>query len=83
MTAHRASTRYVAGLTLDQTANGLATAAGARGSMAGYLCNTGGGSHLEAHGIHDRYLWQLQDRVARLPEDQAQQCLEQADRVNS
>ena len=69
----RTSSRYVAGLTLDQTAAALATAAGERGSMADYRCSTV--SRLEAHGIHDRYLWHLQDRVARLLEGQAVQSL--------
>lgn len=40
----------------------LARAAGYMGSCAEYLHNTV--SHLEALGIHDRYLWALQARVA-------------------
>jgi glutathione-specific gamma-glutamylcyclotransferase len=40
----------------------LATAAGERGSMAEYLRSTI--EHLEARGIHDRYLWRMQKLVA-------------------
>ena len=58
----RNSERYLGGLSLDATAAALATAAGERGSMADYLWSTI--SNLEARGIHDDYLWQLQDRVA-------------------
>ena len=53
---------YLPGLTEDQVVNALATAAGERGSMAEYLYATV--SHLEQRGIHDRYLWRLQDLVA-------------------
>ena len=46
----------------------LATAAGERGSMAEYLRSTV--EHLEARGIHDRYLWRMQERLAdRLERD--------------
>ena len=41
----------------------LATAAGERGSMAEYLYNTI--THLAGHGIHDSYLWEMQELVAR------------------
>lgn len=58
----RNSGRYRGGLTLDATADALATAAGERGSMADYLWSTV--TNLEARGIHDAYLWALQDRVA-------------------
>jgi hypothetical protein len=40
----------------------LQPAAGFKGSCAEYLHNTV--SHLEALGIRDRYLWELQARVA-------------------
>jgi hypothetical protein len=40
----------------------LATASGERGSMAEYLRSTI--EHLEARGIHDRYLWRMQEQVA-------------------
>jgi glutathione-specific gamma-glutamylcyclotransferase len=43
--------------------NALATATGERGSMTEYLYNTV--THLAERGIHDRYLWKMQDLVAR------------------
>jgi cation transport protein ChaC len=46
----------------DVVVEALATAAGERGSMAEYLRSTI--EHLEARGIHDRYLWRMQERVA-------------------
>lgn len=49
-------------LPLDEQARRLARAAGFVGSCAEYLYNTV--SHLEALGIRDRYLWELQARVA-------------------
>lgn len=49
-------------LPLDEQAWRLARAAGYVGSCAEYLYNTV--SHLEALGIRDRYLWDLQARVA-------------------
>lgn len=49
-------------LPLDDQAQRLARAAGFMGSCAEYLYNTV--SHLEALGIRDRYLWDLQARVA-------------------
>ena len=58
----RSSGRYVAGLGDDAVADVLAIAVGFRGSMAEYLMSTV--EHLEALGIHDRYLWRLQDMVA-------------------
>jgi cation transport protein ChaC len=48
---------------IDQVANALARACGHWGSGAEYLYNTV--SHLEERGIHDDFLWQLQERVAR------------------
>ena len=52
----------VAHLTPEAQARRLARAAGHVGSCAEYLYNTV--SHLEALGIRDRYLWDLQARVA-------------------
>ncbi len=59
---NRKSGRYIAGLTVDQLADVLATARGHRGSMAEYLFATT--SMLESLGIHDRNLWSLQEKVA-------------------
>jgi cation transport protein ChaC len=58
----RNSGRYVSGLTIEAIADVLATAVGARGSMAEYLFATV--RHLEEVGIHDPHLWQLQSLVA-------------------
>lgn len=49
-------------LPTDEQARRLARAVGFKGSCAEYLQNTV--SHLEALGIRDRYLWDLQARVA-------------------
>lgn len=49
-------------LPLEEQAGRLARAVGFKGSCAEYLYNTV--SHLEALGIRDRYLWDLQARVA-------------------
>jgi len=54
--------RLSSDLTEDVVVEALATAAGERGTMAEYLRSTV--EHLEARGIHDRYLWQVQERVA-------------------
>jgi cation transport protein ChaC len=59
---HRSHSAYLPGLAEDVVVEALATAAGERGSMAEYLRSTV--EHLEARGIHDRYLWRLQERVA-------------------
>lgn len=59
----RKSEAYLPGLSEDAVVNALATAAGERGSMAEYLHSTV--SHLEDRGIHDSYLWRLQDLVAK------------------
>lgn len=53
----------LAGLDVAQQAARLALAAGPAGSGAEYLLRTAEG--LERHGIHDPYIWDLQDRVAR------------------
>ena len=49
-------------LSRAEQARMLARAVGHKGSCAEYLYNTV--DHLEAHGIHDRYLWKLQRMVA-------------------
>ena len=49
-------------LPVEEQARRLARAAGHMGSCAAYLHNTV--RHLEDLGIHDRYLWQLQQMVA-------------------
>ena len=59
---NRKSVRYVAGVSEAAIADALATAVGFRGSMAEYLHATV--THLEAAGIHDPYLWRLQEMVA-------------------
>lgn len=59
---NRLSPAFLGGLDEDVVVEALATAAGERGSMAEYLFSTV--EHLEARGIHDRYLWRLQERVA-------------------
>jgi cation transport protein ChaC len=46
----------------EDTARKLATACGHWGSCADYLYNTV--ANLESRGIHDRYLWRLQELVA-------------------
>jgi cation transport protein ChaC len=53
---------YCGDLALDEVAEILSHACGHWGSGAEYLMNTV--DHLERLGIHDRYLWQLQERVA-------------------
>jgi glutathione-specific gamma-glutamylcyclotransferase len=59
---NRASPLYAGRLPLDQVAAVLAKACGHWGTGAEYLMNTV--AHLQASGIHDRRLWQLQDLVA-------------------
>lgn len=58
----RQSDAYLPGLATEIIVKALATAAGERGSMAEYLYSTI--THLEQRGIHDRYLWKMQDLVA-------------------
>jgi cation transport protein ChaC len=58
----RASSIYVDDLSHEETAEILARACGHWGTGAEYLLHTV--SHLEALGIHDRYLWNLQELVA-------------------
>ena len=58
----RKSFFYVGGLSDAATADALTHAGGMLGTMPDYLHNTI--SHLEALGIHDRYLWRMQELVA-------------------
>ena len=53
---------YSGKLPLDHVAKTLAHSAGHLGSAAAYLHKTV--SHIDAHGIRDRNLWQIQRRVA-------------------
>ncbi len=53
---------YTAARPMAEVVHGLARACGHWGSGADYLYNTV--SHLEAIGIHDDYLWTLQELVA-------------------
>jgi len=62
MVINRKSPNYAADLSLEQQAEMIALACGYRGPCAEYLLNTV--EHLEALGIHDRYLWRLQALVA-------------------
>lgn len=59
---NRQSKAYVGKLPPEQIADVLARACGHWGSGAEYLFHTV--SRLEEHGIHDRYLWELQRLVA-------------------
>lgn len=59
---NRASPAYAARLSAEDVAEVLAQACGHWGPGAEYLLNTV--THLEAKGIHDRHLWQLQQLVA-------------------
>lgn len=65
-TANPDSPNYVGGLGTDEVAACLTDACGHWGSGAEYLLQTV--LALEAAGIHDPYLWDLQDRVAALIE---------------
>jgi glutathione-specific gamma-glutamylcyclotransferase len=53
---------YTGKLTLDEVADVLSKAAGHWGSCAEYLYETV--THLEGLGIHDQYLWRVQQLVA-------------------
>lgn len=59
---NRRSPRYIGDLDAPAIADVLARACGFKGSMAQYLHATV--TMLEQLGIHDAYLWQLQDLVA-------------------
>lgn len=61
-TADRARRNYVREVSHEATAEILARAVGHWGSGAEYLMQTV--IHLEQLGIHDRYLWKLQQMVA-------------------
>ena len=63
-TANPASPNYVGGLATEEIAQTLAKACGHWGSCADYLHQTI--LSLDAAGIHDDYLWGLQERVAEL-----------------
>lgn len=67
-TANRESPNYVGGLGREEVARTLAKACGHWGSGADYVRQTV--LSLEAEGIHDPYLWDLQDRVAEIIEEQ-------------
>jgi cation transport protein ChaC len=58
----RNSGRYVSGLTPHEVAQVLARARGTRGSMAEYLYATV--QHLDALGLYDSHLWELEQLVA-------------------
>lgn len=60
---NRESKAYVGKLAPEEIAEVLSSACGHWGSGAEYLFHTV--SRLEEHGIHDRYLWRLQELVAR------------------
>lgn len=59
---NRRSAAYVGKLPREEIARVLSRACGHWGSGAEYLMNTV--QKLEEHGIHDRYLWELQRLVA-------------------
>ena len=61
-TINRKGQTYACPHTLEETAGILAKACGHWGSGAEYLMHTV--AHLEDLGIHDRYLWRLQELVA-------------------
>jgi cation transport protein ChaC len=65
-TANPESPNYAGGLSLEDVAGCLSEACGHWGSGAEYLYQTV--MALEATGVHDPYLWALQDRVAGLIE---------------
>ncbi len=68
----RSSVGYIGGLAHDEIADRLAKAVGMWGSMPDYLYQTV--RHLEQEGIHDPYLWRMQelvaDRLERLPQQE-------------
>ena len=86
-TANPESPNYAGALDLEEVATCLSQACGHWGSGAEYLYETV--MALEGAGVHDPYLWALQDRVAglieaRFPErggahrDGAARCLRRA-----
>jgi len=64
---NRRGPNYSGHHSLEETALILSRACGHWGSGAEYLMHTV--QHLEERGIHDRYLWALQERVAALITD--------------
>lgn len=70
-TANPESPNYVGGLAADEIAQTLSRACGHWGSCAEYLHQTV--LSLDGAGIHDGYLWDLQERVAALIEAQTSQ----------
>jgi cation transport protein ChaC len=67
------ASNYCSDHTLEETAAILARACGHWGTGAEYLMHTV--AHLEDLGIHDRYLWKLQARVAELIAGQMEPAL--------
>lgn len=65
-TSNPESPNYAGQLTLEEVAECLSVACGHWGTGADYLLQTIAG--LEKVGIHDPYLWDLQDRVAEMIE---------------
>jgi cation transport protein ChaC len=61
-TANRERSNYAGDLAMDEIADTLSVACGHWGSCADYLRRTI--ESLEAAGIHDAYLWRLQELVA-------------------
>ena len=59
---NRAGARYAGRLKDEEIAGYIANACGNIGPSAAYLLDTV--AHLEALGIHDRYLWRMQELVA-------------------
>ena len=72
-TVDHKSGNYAGDHSLEETAAILARACGHWGSGAEYLMHTV--AHLEDLGIHDRYLWKLQARVAELIASDAEPTL--------
>src|SRR5205085_1607737 len=68
-TANPDSVNYCGGLTSEQAAEQLAYACGHWGSGAEYVLQSV--TALEAHGIHDPFLWDLQERIAVIIERDA------------
>lgn len=65
-------------LTVEEQARRLARAAGAAGSGAEYLLRTARG--LAEHGIHDDYIWTLQQHVAQEIDTAVDECFIAPDR---
>lgn len=65
-TANPESPNYAGGLSLEEVAACLSESCGHWGSGADYLLQTV--AALEREGIHDPYLWALQERVAEMIE---------------